>query len=264
MEPFIKWAGGKRWLFSNPDFALPNFTGRYIEPFFGGGAVFFNLQPASAIVSDINGRLMEVYQVVRDDWERLVVELEWMQKKHSNDFYYAERARKRKLPHKRAAQFLYLNRTCWNGLYRENKKGEFNVPIGTKSKVFDCSEDFSKISELLAGAEIKTCDFQDSIDLARSGDLVFLDPPYTTAHNLNGFVKYNQKIFSWDDQVRLKSCVESALGRGVKVVLTNADHATIHELYRDVGQHSKVCRSSIIAGSSNYRRHTTEALYVLG
>ncbi|NVJ96894.1 MAG: Dam family site-specific DNA-(adenine-N6)-methyltransferase [Alphaproteobacteria bacterium] len=262
--PFLKWAGGKRWLLNRREFGLPQFSGRYIEPFLGGGAVFFHVRPQRAILSDVNPRLIETYQAIRDDHERVLEQLAYLQKHHDKSFYYKERSRKRRSLHKRAAQFLYLNRTCWNGLYRENLKGEFNVPIGTKDKVIYEDEDFALISSVLTAAEIVTCDFECTIDRAEDGDLVFVDPPYTTAHNMNGFVKYNQNIFTWDDQVRLKEAIVRALYRNAQVVLTNADHQSIHELYQGVGDVISVPRSSVISGKSEMRRATSEALYYFG
>lgn len=264
MKPFIKWAGGKRWLVSHPNFELPSFSGRYIEPFLGGGAVFFHLKPKSAILADVNPRLIEVYKAVRDDWEKVERELQRMQKLHCKEFYYQERARKRRAPYAKAAQFIYLNRTCWNGLYRENLKGEFNVPIGTKSKVIFEDEDFLEISNLLRNAEIMACDFEETISHAQKGDLVFIDPPYTTAHNLNGFVKYNQRIFQWEDQVRLRESVLGAAERGARVVLTNADHESIHDLYLGLGKYISMGRASLISGSGKHRGATSEALYFIG
>lgn len=142
-----------------------------------------------------------MYRAVRSDWRRVEIELKKMQRLHSSDYYYEERSRLRRTIHTKAAQFLYLNRTCWNGLYRENLSGKFNVPIGTKSQVIMPDDDFEGASKALQNAKLVACDFEDTIKIATTGDLVFLDPPYTTAHNTNGFVKYNQKIFSWDDQI---------------------------------------------------------------
>ncbi|WP_205961711.1 DNA adenine methylase [Pararhodobacter oceanensis] len=264
MKPFIKWVGGKRWLVANRDFNFPTFTGRYVEPFLGGGAVFFHLQPKQSILADLNPKLIETYQAIRDDWRRCESELYRLQKLHSKEFYYEERSRVRRTPHTRAAQFLYLNRTCWNGLYRENLKGQFNVPIGTKDRVIFEDESFEKISEALGSVEIYCKDFEDTISMAVAGDLVFADPPYTTAHNLNGFVKYNQNIFSWADQIRLKESLMEAVNRGVKVVMTNADHESIHNLYDGLGVYASLNRASVVAGNSNYRSVTSEAVYVFG
>lgn len=262
LKPFIKWAGGKRWLTADPAFSLPDFSGRYIEPFLGGAAVFFHHAPRDATLSDINPRLIEVYQTIRDDWQKVFRELKRLQRLHSREFFYEERSRSRKTPHTRTAQFLYLNRTCFNGLYRENLKGIFNVPIGTKTKVIFEDENFEEISSALSRAKIITADFAETISTASDGDLVFADPPYTTAHNMNGFVKYNQNIFGWEDQIRLRDVLLAAAERGSKVVLTNADHESIHELYRDWCSYRPIGRASVMAGKSVYRTKTTEAVYV--
>lgn len=261
MKPFIKWAGGKRWILNDPNFTLPPFDGRYIEPFLGGGAVFFHLAPEAAILSDINVRLVETYQAIKSDWQKVISALEEMQENHSTDFFYLERGRTRDLLHDRAAQFLYLNRTCFNGLYRENLRGQFNVPIGTKSSVLMADDDFAQASRILAGASLSACDFEETLSEARKGDLVFIDPPYTTAHNVNGFIKYNQKIFSWEDQQRLQRCVAAAKDRGAKILLTNADHDSIHNLYAELGSPKILGRASVISGSAGARTKTTEVLY---
>ncbi|MGV0912700.1 DNA adenine methylase [Martelella sp. FOR1707] len=262
MRPFIKWAGGKRWLLDSAQLEIPAFHGRYIEPFLGGGAVFFHLSPERAILSDVNSRLIETYKAVRSDWRGVERELKRMQALHSKEFYYSERGRQRRKAHTCAAQFLYLNRTCWNGLYRENLAGKFNVPIGSKSQVILADDDFESASAILQNADLRTCDFEDTLQEATQGDLVFLDPPYTTAHNTNGFVKYNQKIFSWEDQKRLRRAAEAAANRGAKVVLTNADHKTIRDLYASIGEPEVLSRSSVISGSSSARGLTTEVLYI--
>ncbi len=261
VKPFIKWAGGKRWLTTNPLFEIPSFSGRYIEPFLGGGAVFFFLKPKSAILSDTNHRLIETYQIVRDDWEKVEKELKRFQYCHSSKFYYEQRERVYRARHMRAAQFLYLNRTCFNGLYRENLKGIFNVPKGEKDRVVFEEEDFSEISSVLKSAKIFTSDFEQVVDNSDQGDFIFADPPYTTAHNINGFVKYNQKIFSWEDQIRLKKAIIRAAERGVKILLTNADHQSIRDLYVGVGHYQAIRRQSVIAGKSQFRGTTSEAIY---
>lgn len=262
MKPFIKWAGGKRWLLNNPNFSLPSFSGRYIEPFLGGGAVFFHLAPSQAILCDVNERLIATYRSIRDEWQLVQAGLSHFQEKHSKEFYYEERARQHSASYLRAAQFLYLNRTCFNGLYRENLKGEFNVPVGTKTQVLLPEDDFEEASKLLACADLRCGDFEAVVAEASDGDLVFIDPPYTTAHNVNGFIKYNQKIFTWDDQKRLMDAIAGAKRRGAQIVLTNADHESIHALYADLGTPMVVARPSVIAGSVGSRRGTTETLFV--
>ncbi len=262
LKPFLKWAGGKTWLIENSEIRFPQFPGRYIEPFLGGGAVFFHLRPKAALLSDANARLIETYSALRDDWRSVFEQLQIYQQHHDKEFYYQERARQPDSLCARAAQFIYLNRTCFNGLYRENRRGEFNVPKGTSNQIFRSVDNFPSISAALSGATLRSQDFAESIDSAEQGDFVFLDPPYTVAHNENGFINYNQKIFSWDDQVRLRDCVQAAVDRGADVMMTNANHNSIAELYENLASPKILPRSSTISGSNNGRGQSTEALYL--
>ena len=260
LKPFLKWAGGKRWLFESEQFSLPTFSGRYIEPFLGGGAVFFAHQPKKSVLSDANRRLIELFVVIRDDLEEFERLMRRHAKAHSKDYYYELRSKRLRKPTTRAAQFLYLNRTCWNGLYRENLKGQFNVPIGTKQTVIFETDDFPAWSKALRGARLECRDFEEAIDEAEEGDFIFVDPPYTVRHNMNGFVKYNQNIFAWHDQVRLRDALQRASGRGVSFAMTNADHESIRELYAGFGEHRQLGRHSVIAGDSAHRAPSTELL----
>lgn len=260
LRPFLKWAGGKRWLFQSGQFRLPTVEGRYFEPFLGGGAVFFENLPKRAILSDSNERLIELFVVIRDEPSEFETLLRAHAKAHSNEYYYELRSKQLSTTIARAAQFLYLNRTCWNGLYRENRKGQFNVPIGTKDTVVFENDDFQVWSRALDGARLEHRDFEAAIDEAEQGDVVFVDPPYTVRHNLNGFVKYNQQIFAWEDQVRLHAALQRAAERGVSFALTNADHESIRDLYAGFGKHRQLKRHSVIAGDSNYRNYSTELL----
>lgn len=243
---------------------LPKNFNVYIEPFFGGGAAFFALQPKKALISDANIELMEMYSAVRDNWKLVVRYLREHARNHCDEYYYTVRAKRYQSPYSRAARFLYLNRTCWNGLYRVNFAGEFNVPRGTKQKVFLPTDDFERVSLSLSGIEIRSCDFEVSVNEAGSGDLLFIDPPYTVRHNLNGFVKYNQKLFSWEDQIRLKKACERALDRGAQIYITNANHASIKDLYSGFGCHHEVGRPSVLSGSAKHRGPTSELLIVAG
>lgn len=160
--------------------------------------------------------------------------------------------------------FCTLNRACWNGLYRENLQGKFNVPIGTKSKILFESDNFSTVSEYLKDVILSCNDFEQTIDKATINDLVFVDPPYTTAHNFNGFVKYNQTIFSWDDQIRLRNSIARAADRGAKIIVTNAMHQSVVDLYEGISTIVEVPRQTIISGSSKGRKHTAESLIYVG
>ncbi|MDE0246107.1 MAG: Dam family site-specific DNA-(adenine-N6)-methyltransferase [Gammaproteobacteria bacterium] len=260
LRPFLKWAGGKRWLFQSGQFKLPTFDGRYFEPFLGGGAIFFRYLPKPAILSDSNERLIELFLVVRDHPEALEAHMRAHAQAHTKEYYYELRSRQLRTPRARAAQFLYLNRTCWNGLYRENRKGQFNVPIGTKDSVLLDDDDFQAWSRALNGIRLEHRDFELAIDEAERGDFIFVDPPYTVRHNMNGFVKYNQNIFAWDDQVRLHAALQRAHERGVSFAMTNADHESIRELYAGFGTHRQVERYSVIASKSSFRNPSTELL----
>jgi len=250
--PPLKWAGGKRWLVQKHGHLFPETFNRYFEPFFGSGAVFFHLQPSAAVVSDLNSELMNLYRVMRDRPNDLRRSLRNHEKRHDELYYYQLRASRPRSLLSRASRLIYLNRTCWNGLYRVNQKGEFNVPKGTKSKVLLETDDFEFASRVLSCAEIEVCDFEVTIDRSECGDFLFVDPPYTVKHNNNGFVKYNQKLFSWSDQIRLHSSLVRAVSRGVKVMVTNAAHEAIHDLYRDFDQ-VLLERATVIAGDRRAR-----------
>lgn len=260
MLPFLKWAGGKRWLVQSGQLQTPSHYERFIEPFFGGGAVFFSLEPQRALLSDVNPELIELYEIVRDEPERLRSILEWHQEKHSPVHYYAIRNRRYRDKAWRAARTLYLNRTCWNGLYRLNRKGEFNVPIGTKTAIL-IEESFAEASALLARATLVCQDFEHTIGEAAKGDFLFVDPPYTARHNLNGFLKYNEKMFSWEDQLRLHRSLLRAGERGASIIVTNADHASLHDLYSAGFTYRSIERQSVLSGEAYGRGKTTEAVF---
>lgn len=261
VEPFLKWAGGKRWLANTNQLPRPASFDRYIEPFLGGGAIFFHLNPRRAILSDINCELIQLYQVIRDNPAELMERMLDHHNLHNQQYYYQVRAAIPEDAIERAARTMYLNRTCWNGLYRVNLKGVFNVPIGTKSTVVFDHDDFTSIAERLNTAEIHCCDFEESISEAQQGDFLFVDPPYTVRHNMNGFIKYNENIFSWNDQIRLRDAVAGAISRGAAVVVTNADHDSVRELYENVCDYRSVARASVLASETARRGKTTEALF---
>lgn len=260
IAPFLRWAGGKRWLTASYFQYFPKKFGRYYEPFLGSGAVFFRLAPNRATLSDANSELIHCFQGVRDAWESVERILRTHHTRHSPTYYESVRKSKPRNLDTRSARFIYLNRTCWNALYRVNLKGEFNVPIGTKSNVILDSDNFESIALQLKGVTLSASDFEKVVNRARSGDFVFADPPYTVKHNLNGFVKYNEKIFRWDDQIRLSECLRRAADRGVLVLTTNANHPSIVELYKDHFSVTPVIRRSVIAARSEYRGYFDELI----
>ena len=160
----------------------------------------------------------------------------------------------------KAARFLYLNRTCFNGIYRVNRAGKFNVPYGNKSTIIYENESFSSLSKVLSNSILTVNDFEKTIDLAKKDDFLFVDPPYTVAHNNNGFIEYNEKIFSWDDQIRLFNKLKEAKDRGVKILLTNANHSSIRELYENDFELVEVSRYSSVSGLAQHRKKYSELI----
>jgi DNA adenine methylase len=259
LTPFLKWAGGKRWFVANHAAIFPSNYGRYIEPFLGSGAVYFYLKPRRALLSDLNRELIDTYCAIRDDWQQVEKRLVACQKQHSESFYYQVRSQSPLDRFDAASRFIYLNRTCWNGLYRVNKKGVFNVPKGTKDSVLLETDDFEAMARRLRTASLKCADFESSINAAERADLVFVDPPYTVKHNLNGFLKYNDRIFSWDDQVRLRDALFRAKRRGVQIIMTNANHKSLRDLYAGF-ELSALSRQSVLSGDVRGRCETEELL----
>jgi DNA adenine methylase len=261
MKPFLNWAGGKRWLVAHYPGLLAVPSQRLIEPFLGSGAVFFHVQPPSALLADSNEQLIEAYAAVRDEPEKILRALRDHQRQHGNAHYYQVRAEAPRTAVDRAAKFIYLNRTCFNGLYRVNLRGEFNVPKGTKEAVLLPDDDFAVWAAMLGRAQLVAQDFEETLDNTGHGDFIYADPPYTVNHNVNNFVKYNERIFSWADQIRLAERLSEATNRGACVVMSNADHASVRGLYSTAGWTClTVNRHSRLAASSAHRRATTELL----
>ncbi len=262
--PFLKWAGGKRWLVPHIRELLPSggVCGTYFEPFIGSGAIYFSLAPKKAILSDVNGELINTYQAIKKDWKIVLKHLRLHHKNHNKDYYYALRSASPRGEYTRAARFIYLNRTCWNGLYRVNKQGDFNVPKGTKTAVLLDTDNFSAIADILKDTYLETSDFEKQIDRATRGDVIFVDPPYTVKHKFNGFVKYNEQLFAWTDQVRLRNALVGAKARGARIIMTNADHESVRSLYQSQFEIRDVSRFSSIAGNGAARGTYPELLII--
>lgn len=261
MTPFLKWPGGKRWFVGRYLHIIPTKYNHYYEPFLGGGSVFFALKPNKATLADLNGDLINLYTTMRDNPGELKEILIQHNEAHCNEYYYATRARVPNTNVAQAARFLYLNRTCYNGMYRVNRQGVFNVPIGTKN---DCVYDidmFSKYSEVLQKAEMLTSDFAPIIRRAAKEDLIFADPPYAAANKNAGFIKYNDNLFTWQDQLRLCKELVDAKNRGASIILTNANSKEIREMYTKNGFFvTDLTRASSISGKIDKRKRVTELL----
>jgi len=261
LAPFLKWPGGKRWFISKYCDLIPTQYNHYFEPFIGGGSVFFRLLPDSATISDINPELINLYITMRDNPDDLKEVLLYHQYRHCKDYYYSVRACETLENIEKAGRFLYLNRTCYNGMYRVNQQGKFNVPIGTKD---NCTYDlnlFTEYSNALKGVRICTSDFGTIIKEAGNKDLIFVDPPYTIAHNQNSFIKYNEHLFTWADQERLLNELNAAKTRGAMIFATNANYRTLREMYIEHGFYVRVIeRYSAISGKSDKRGKQEELL----
>jgi DNA adenine methylase len=264
-QPFLKWAGGKRWLAPRLVQAYDLSNSSYIEPFLGGGAICLALAPSRGLVSDANEELINCYKMITCEPRAVEAGISDYQKHHSEEFYYHVRSSEPVDDLCRAVRFLYLNRACFNGIYRVNKLGKFNVPKGSKDKVYFPTDDFVAVSKVLRRLDIKTQDFEVSIDAAQKGDYLFVDPPYTVKHNKNGFVRYNEKLFSWADQERLALAIGRACARGARAIVTNADHPSVRELYDGISAaYYPISRHSVIGGPRETRSQITEAIFMVG
>ena len=260
-EPILKWAGGKRQLLDELYARFPGSYGRYHEPFVGGGALFFDLEPADATINDANPRLINFYERVRDEPEALIERLtafddpdadpdsslpfaeETPRGRDVESYYYQQRARFNRRPYEgefdpleEAALLLYLNRTCYNGLYRENADGGFNVPVGRYANPDWVQRDRIRLaSDVLADVEIWNGDFAYVLDAAEPGDLVYFDPPYEPMSATASFNEYSAAGFDRDDQRRLLDVAAELDDAGVRVVVSNS--GVMYEPYADAGFH---------------------------
>lgn len=232
-KPILKWAGGKTQMLSDLLPKVPASYGRYIEPFFGGGALFFALQPENAIIADSNPELINMYRQVADNVDEVIRYL----KKYENTsemFYEVRSLEWETLPQaEAAARTIFLNRTCFNGLYRVNKQGKFNVPYGKYKNPKICDEDgLRAASAALKKAEILCGDYLLVLDhYAQPGDFVFLDPPYLPISEYSDFKRYTKEQFYEEDHIELAKIIMRLHERGCHVVLTNSNHPLVHELY---------------------------------
>jgi len=259
----IRWAGGKRWL-------LPTIRalvqGReisiYHEPFLGGASVFLGLEGIEkAFLGDTNAELIAAYRAIRDHPAQIAERVS--RYRNDADTYYAVRACTPTDKVEIAARFLYLNHTSFNGIYRVNLEGVYNVPFGSRtSRQIPTAEHLWEVSRRLRTARLDVGDFARCLERVQEGHLVFLDPPYTVAHNNNGFIKYNQKIFSIEDQGRLSALIDEISSRGAYYILANAAHPSIAKLFtRRGGIRMDTSRRNVIGGINATRGSATEYLF---
>ena len=241
VAPVVKWVGGKRQLLDEIKLLLPKHITSYCEPFFGGGAVLFSLQPKKAIINDLNSDLISMYEVIRDNVEELILDLQ----KHKNtpEYFYAMRDRDRNKKAydnmtkiERASRLLYLNKTCYNGLFRVNTAGEFNSPFGHyKNPTIVNAPVLRAVNKYFQANTIEFCneDFATILAKVKKGTFVYLDPPYDPVSDTSSFTGYNKGGFDREEQIRLKNCCEELNRRGIKFMLSNSATDFIKNLYRE-------------------------------
>jgi len=240
---FVKWAGGKGQLLEQFIPLFPKKFNRYVEPFVGSGAVFFYIiqkfKPKEIIISDINEELINAYEIVRDDVERLIIELKQHKEYHlaeGKKYYLTIRATNPQdiPPLERAARFIYLNKTCFNGLYRVNSKGKFNVPMGAyKNPDIVQEERLRLVSKLLMDVTIKVMSFEKVLDLVKKEDFIYFDPPYYPLKNKKSFTTYTKDSFMENEQELLADVFQKLDKKGCFVMLSNSDTKFIKDLYQN-------------------------------
>lgn len=263
-RPIVKWVGGKRQLIYELLNNLPENYNRYYEPFIGGGALFFELQPDNAYISDMNEELINLYSVVRDNVNELIEDLETH--KNTKEYFLEIRNLDRLDDYdnisniRRASRFIYLNRTCFNGLYRVNSKGQFNVPYGNYSNPRIIDEmNLRNCSELLKHTEIRHADFRNILSSVQEGDFVYFDPPYVPLNETSSFTSYTKDGFNNDMQIELRNLCNQLDEMGVKFLLSNSDTRLVNELYADYNI-IKVLATRQVNANANGRGKITEVI----
>lgn len=262
--PIVKWVGGKRQLMFELIKNMPKSYNRYFEPFIGGGALFFELQPEQAYISDMNEELINLYSVVRNNVYELIKDLS----KHevSKEYFLEIRNIDRTEQYtelsdvERASRFIYLNRTCFNGMYRVNSQGQFNVPFGyyKNPRIID-ENNLLNCSELLKKTEIKCADFSEILTKVKKGDFVYFDPPYVPLNETSSFTSYTKDGFDIDMQFKLRDVCDELDNKGVKFMLSNSDTKLVNELYVNY-EIKKVFASRQINANADGRGKITEVL----
>jgi DNA adenine methylase len=260
-RPFLKWAGGKSRLLLQYQPYLPENIATYYEPFLGGGALFFHLQPKQAILSDINPELVNVYTCVRDQVEAVIQRLVYHAAHHSPEHYYQVRATVPRDGVQQAARLIYLNKTCFNGLYRVNAQGQFNVPIGRYKNPKICNPDLLRAAaKALARTTILERNFSHILTQADcAGDFVYLDPPYHPLSATSKFTNYSHQAFDAAQQIQLRDVFAQLAARGVRVMQSNSDCPFIRDLYQGFTIHSITAARAINANPQK-RGKITEVL----
>jgi DNA adenine methylase len=266
--PVVKWVGGKTKLLPELLARMPKTFGRYYEPFIGGAAMFFKLSPARAVIADVNPDLIALYGTLAKDPNSVIKRLAHHRAAHDESHYYATRE-KWNQSHlswsdaERAATFIYLNKTCFNGLWRVNRSGDFNVPIGRYTDPPICVPDALRAaSTVLARAEIRHGDFQSAIEDAKAGDFLYFDPPYDPLSSSSSFTSYTVGDFGADNQRALAATAKQLIDRGCKVMLSNNDTPFVRSLYKGLKIEKVKCSRAI--NSNAAKRGEIDELVMTG
>ena len=270
VKPFVKWAGGKRQILDKLKEHLPEEYNTYYEPFVGGGALLFELEPKNAVINDFNDELINVYKVLCDEvkFNKMIKLLNKHEAKHSEEYYYEirnkdrnKRSFKKLAEHTRAARTIYLNKACFNGLYRVNSKGEFNVPFGKKDKVNTYEgSNLNLLNYYLSSNnfQILNGDFEKAVETAQKGDFIYFDPPYDS--DTSTFTSYTEVGFGKNEQIRLAKVFKDLSNRGCYVMLSNHNTKLINELYSEFNLHVIEAKRNI--NSNGQKRGTVEEVII--
>ena len=270
VKPFVKWAGGKRQILDKLKEHLPEEYNTYYEPFVGGGALLFELEPQNAVINDFNDELINVYKVLCDEvkFNKMIKLLNKHEAKHSEEYYYEirnkdrnKRSFKKLAEHTRAARTIYLNKACFNGLYRVNSKGEFNVPFGKKDKVNTYEgSNLNLLNYYLSSNnfQILNGDFEKAVETAQKGDFIYFDPPYDS--DTSTFTSYTEVGFGKNEQIRLAKVFKDLSNRGCYVMLSNHNTKLINELYSEFNLHVIEAKRNI--NSNGQKRGTVEEVII--
>jgi DNA adenine methylase len=269
--PVVKWVGGKRQIIDEIIKYVPDSFSTYYEPFLGGGAVLFELQPKKAVVNDVNEELMNIYEVIKDNVDELIEGLKRHKIKNDKAYFYEIRELDRDreqynllTPVERASRIIYLNKTCYNGLFRVNKSGEFNAPFGNYKNPNIVNETTLRaVSAYFNKAKIRfTCqDFEDALKWSRKGAFVYLDPPYDPVSETASFTGYDKGGFDHNEQIRLKKTCDKLNKKGIKFLLSNSATDFIMDLYQDYK--IEVIQAKRVINSKADRRGNVDEVLVM-
>jgi len=267
-SPIIKWVGGKTKLLDDLLARMPAQLGRYYEPFCGGAALFFRVAPGRAVLADSNADLIDLYKTVKRDADGVIRRLQLHREAHDEAHYYRTRARWNDhgvswTAVERAAAFIYLNKTCFNGLWRVNRAGDFNVPIGRYTDPPICVPELLRAAHAALGrTELRCMDYREAVRDAGRGDFVYFDPPYDPVTTTANFTSYTALAFGADDQRALAETARMLVGRGCRVMLSNSDTPFIRSLYKGFRIDRVKCARAINSNAS--RRGEVDEVIVVG